>query len=219
MDLFTTSTLERLVDVLRSIGYLEALTAALAAAAYGAGYVLLRRRLAHTEPVDLGPLAGLAARVTLGAIFFVMGGLNGFLRFVPDHPSSMREPCLVCQQFLDGILSTGYLFPLVKGVELAAGAMLVAGLWVPLATVLLAPIVVNILLYHLFLNPAGLPLATLIVALQVAVAWRHREAFAPLLRPRRAAAPQRAGGRGASRRGGLTREPVPVPVRNAAPRA
>jgi hypothetical protein len=219
VDLFTTSTISRLFELLRSIGYLEALTAAVAAIAYGVGYVVLRRGLAHTEPVDLGSLAGAGARVTLGAIFFVMGGLNGFLRFVPDHPSSMRESCLVCQQFLEGILSTGYLFPLVKGVELAAGAMLIAGLWVPLASVLLAPVVVNIFLYHLFLNPAGLPLAVLILALQCAVAWRHREMFAPLLRPRRVAAAERPHGPGVSSQTGLATQAVAVPERNAAPRA
>ena len=180
MDLFLTDTLMRLLDRLRAAGYLEATTAGFAAIAFGVGYLLIHRRIATSEPVDFPRLARLAMRVGLGGIFLVMGGVNGLFQLVPDHPSSMREPCAACAQFLQGILSTGYLFPLLKGVELVAGALLLCSRWVPLALVALAPIVLNIFLYHLALDPRGLPLAVLIVLLELGLAWQYRSVFLPL---------------------------------------
>ncbi len=117
-----------------------------------------------------------------------MGGLNGFFQFFPQHPSSLSQPCVACPDFLQGIVSTGYLFPFIKAIELVAGAMLLIGLWVPLASILLAPIAVNILLYQLFLNPGGLPIAIVIVALYGVVVWNQRALFIPFLRPRVSAA-------------------------------
>jgi len=65
------------------------------------------------------------------------------------------------------MMATTYLFPLIKGTEIVCGALLLSGLFVPLALVILAPIVLNIFLLNAFLQPNGLPLAVFIGALQV----------------------------------------------------
>ena len=65
--------------------------------------------------------------------------------------------------------------------------MLLAGVLVPFALTLLAPIIVNIVGFHLFLAPAGMPLALLVLALELHLAWVNRAAFAPLFRDRRGA--------------------------------
>jgi hypothetical protein len=67
--------------------------------------------------------------------------------------------------------------------QAAAGAMLLVGLFVPLALALLAPIVVNILLFHLFLAPAGIPVALMLLAFEASLAWAYRDAYAPMLQP------------------------------------
>ncbi len=157
MDVFTSSAVMDMVEALRSVGYLEALTAGVFGAAFATTYVLLRGAVTTGVGVRWRPLLSVGARLALGAIFFVMGGLNGFFQFFPQHPSSLSQPCAACADFLQGVVSTGYLFPFIKTVELVAGALLLVGLWVPLASVLLAPIAVNLLLYHVFLNAAGLP--------------------------------------------------------------
>jgi uncharacterized membrane protein YphA (DoxX/SURF4 family) len=184
MDVFTSRTVMDIIEALRSVGYLEAVTGGVFAAAFGISYMLLRGEVTSGISARWSPLASLAARVGLGAIFFVMGGLNGFLQFIPQHPSSLSQPCEPCAAFLQGILSTGYLFPFIKTVELLAGAMLLLGVWVPLASLMLAPVAANILLYHLVLNPAGLPIAIVIAVLYAAVVWSQRTTFLPLLRPR-----------------------------------
>jgi hypothetical protein len=115
------------------------------------------------------------ARIVLGLVFFVFG-LNGFLQFLPQPP--LPDAAL---PFVTGLASTGYMFPLLKGVEVIAAVMLLSSFMVPLALALLAPIVVNIALFHVFLVP-GWPMVALLLGLQLYLAWSYRAAFAPMLK-------------------------------------
>ncbi len=117
----------------------------------------------------------LAARIVLGLIFLVFGS-NGFFHFLPQPPMS-GPPA----DFFGALLATGYLFPLLKGTEVITGALLLSGRLVPLALTVLAPVVVNIVGFHLFLAPSGLPLALVVVVLGVFLAWSYRSAFAGVL--------------------------------------
>lgn len=121
----------------------------------------------------------LAARIIYGLLFFVFG-LNGFLNFLPA-PEGMPEAAMA---FAGAMAQTGYMFPLIKGSEVIAGAMLLAGWQVPLALLVLSPIVINIFAFHFFLTGAasvlGVPL--LVVALQIFVAWNYREKFSGLFK-------------------------------------
>ncbi len=116
----------------------------------------------------------LAARLFLGLVFTVFG-LNGFLGFMP-----MPEPPPAGGAFLGALAATGYMFPLIKGTEVVAGVMLLAGRAVPLALVMLVPITINILAYHTVLAPApALPIA--LIAAQAFLIYSYRERFLPLL--------------------------------------
>jgi hypothetical protein len=76
------------------------------------------------------------------------------------------------------------MFPLIKGTEVVAGLMLLSGRFVPLALTILAPVVLNIVAFHLFLAPAGLAVPMVIVGLGIYLAYTERAVFAPLLRSR-----------------------------------
>jgi uncharacterized membrane protein YphA (DoxX/SURF4 family) len=115
------------------------------------------------------------ARLGLGLIFVVFG-LNGFLHFLPAP-----APTGAAALFVGGLASASYFFPLLKGIEVLAGLMLLANLRAPLALVMLAPIVVNIVAFHVELAPAGLPIALAILGLELYLAWSYRRVFAPLL--------------------------------------
>ena len=119
-----------------------------------------------------------AARILLGAVFLVFGA-NGFLNFIPQPP-----PSADALPFVGGLAAAGYFFPLLKATEVVAGALLLANRFVPLALSVLAPIVVNIVAFHLFLAPAGLALALVMLALQVYLAWSYRAAYRPMLAAR-----------------------------------
>jgi uncharacterized membrane protein YphA (DoxX/SURF4 family) len=119
------------------------------------------------------------ARIALGLVFLVFG-LNGFLQFLPQ-PASIPERAA---SFGAALAATGYMFPLIKGVEVLVGASLLTNRFVPLALALIAPNVVNILLFHAFLAPSGVPLALVVLALELYLAWSYRESFRPMLASR-----------------------------------
>jgi hypothetical protein len=64
------------------------------------------------------------------------------------------------------------------------GALLLAGRYVPLALTVLAPVIVNILAFHIFLEPAMLPLPIVVLALEITLAWHYRDVFRPMLQAR-----------------------------------
>ena len=119
-----------------------------------------------------------AARFLLGAAFLVFG-LNGFLSFLPD-PDVSTIP-VDALAFFGALMKTGYMFPLIKGTEVAVGLALVTNRLVPLSLVVLAPVLVNIVLVHAFLAPAGLGIVLALVALTLYLAWVNRAAYRPLL--------------------------------------
>lgn len=116
-----------------------------------------------------------AARILLGLLFFVFG-LNGFVGFLPQPPVPPEAGA-----FLGGLAATGYMFPLIKGTEVVAGLMLLSNRFVPLALVLLAPVIVNIVAFHAALAPAGLAVALVALALELALAWSYRASFRSVL--------------------------------------
>ena len=110
-------------------------------------------------------------RVLLGLVFFVFG-LNFFLHFIPQPP-----PPPAAAAFAGALFASGYFFVMLKVIEVASGALLLANRFVPLVLTILAPIVVNIVAFHLFLEPSGLPVAVVVLALEIANAWFYRDAF------------------------------------------
>ena len=116
-----------------------------------------------------------ASRILLGLIFVVFG-LNGFLHFLPQPPVSGPPAA-----FAGALFASGYFFPLLKGTEVASGLLLLSGRYVPLALTVLASVIVNILAFHVFLAPAGLPLPLVILALELFLAWGYRSAFRGVL--------------------------------------
>ena len=114
------------------------------------------------------------ARILMGAAFVVFG-LNGFLHFLPDHELPERARVVITS-----FVQTGYLMPLVKGTEVVGGALLLTGVAVPLALILLAPVLVNIFLFHLMLAPDGLGLAVVFGACELVLARAYWSRFRSL---------------------------------------
>ena len=118
-------------------------------------------------------------RFILGSIFLIYG-LDGFFHFLPAK--TVSEPA---GSFITALIDSGYLWTLTKAGETVGGFMLLTNFYVPLALVLLAPIVVNIFCFHLFMNPAGwaigiYPVGVTIVLAELGLAWFYREYFQSL---------------------------------------
>ncbi len=113
-----------------------------------------------------------AARLALG-LAFVVFGLDYFLHYLPDPGASQQGGA-----FLEALWVTGYMFPMIKVIETACGALLLLGLYVPLALLLLAPVLVNVVMYHVMLDPSILrPVALVLMALELYLAWQYRQSF------------------------------------------
>jgi putative oxidoreductase len=113
------------------------------------------------------------ARYLLGIIFLVFG-LNGFLHFIP-----MPLPSGVAGQFFMA-LGVSHYFVIVFLLQLIAAVLLLAGRYVALALAIIAPVAVNILCYHAFMAPSGLPMAVILSVLWLLAAINVRPAFAGL---------------------------------------
>ncbi|WP_413586131.1 DoxX family membrane protein [Bdellovibrio sp. HCB274] len=108
----------------------------------------------------------LIARLLLGFVFFA-SGIVGLFQLVPQPPD--LPAALVT--FNQGLMASVYFFPLLKITEIVCGLLLLIGWFVPLALVILAPIVLNIFLVHAFLAPSGLPLALILGLLTIYLAF------------------------------------------------
>jgi putative oxidoreductase len=117
------------------------------------------------------------ARYLAGVIFLIMG-LNGFLNFIPLPP-----PGGVAGQFMGALYVSHYLW-VIFAFQVIAGVLLLVNRYVPLAVAVLAPVLVNILAFHVLMAPSGLPLALFVAMLWAVIFIDVRPAFSGLFQSR-----------------------------------
>ena len=115
---------------------------------------------------------------SLMGLLLLFASLSYFFKLINPPP-----PTGAMKVFNEGLAASVYLLPTVKVIELLCGLAFLAGRFVPLATVLLAPLIVNFLGVHLVLAPEGLGPAVFLALGNGFLAWHHRERYLPLLRP------------------------------------
>ena len=118
----------------------------------------------------------LIARVLLGIVFVVFGS-NAFLHFIPTPPLQGQAGA-----FIGALIASGYVY-VVAMLQIVGGLLLLIGRFVPLGLALLGPVIVNIMLYHICLDPSGLPIAIFVSLLALFLLWVYRDRFAVLLKP------------------------------------
>lgn len=113
---------------------------------------------------------------TMMGLLFLFGAVAYFFNLVTPPPMQGAM-----KTFNEGLAASGYFFTLLKVTELVCAVLLLTGRFVPLALVILSPIIINIFFVHLFLDRTGLPVAIFLVLANVFLAYWHRDAFKPLL--------------------------------------
>ena len=121
-------------------------------------------------------IALIIVRSLMGLLFLFSSITFLFKLITPPEPTGAMKI------FSDGLQASVYLMPLAKIVELTCGIAFLSGRFVPLAAVLISPIIVNIFCIHAFLAPEGLPIAIFLVLANSFIAYYHRESYKPLLR-------------------------------------
>jgi len=114
---------------------------------------------------------------SLMGLLFLFSAITFLFRLITPP-----EPTGAMKIFSDGLAASVYLMPAVKIIELICGIAFLSGRFVPLAAVLISPIIVNIFFVHAFLGPEGLPVAIFLVLANSFVIYYHRECYKPLLK-------------------------------------
>ncbi len=110
--------------------------------------------------------------LALALLFF---GANKLFEFLP-----LYELPVEASNFMESLQSTGYVFYVVAALEIVIGLLLLLKKWVPFALILLAPISVNILLFHLFLDVSDIAIAIAIVGINAILIYKYWKAYRPL---------------------------------------
>lgn len=121
--------------------------------------------------------APIVARVLMG-LLFAASGIFAFVSHFATPPNLPEK----LQAFTAGLSASVYFMPFLKAVEIICGVMLITNMWVPLALVVLAPIVINIALVHAFLAPEGMPMAIVIGGIEIYLAF-FAEPYRNKIRP------------------------------------
>jgi putative oxidoreductase len=120
-------------------------------------------------------VAVITIRIILG-LLFVVSSLGYFFNLMPA--GEMSEGA---QLFFTGMVASKYLLPVVKTIELLVGISFLSGKFVPLATVVIFPITLNILLFHAFLAPEGMVVPIIILLGNLFLAYRYKENYQSLV--------------------------------------
>jgi hypothetical protein len=123
-------------------------------------------------------IASTIARYLLGLMFLVFGS-NVFLNFIPMG----QMPAGLAGQFMTALVAAHY-FYVVGGIMVISAILFLVNRFVGLGLTLLAPVLFNILLFHLLMNPSGIWTGAFATLLWLLVAWEHRIVFARLFAAR-----------------------------------
>lgn len=132
-------------------------------------------RVSAKEHGEIMKIAVIIVRLLMG-LLFIFASVVVLFKLVPQPELSGNAKI-----FMDGVNASGYLLPLIKITELLCGIAFVSGRLVPLATVVIAPVVVNIFLFHAFVDTSGLPVAIFLVLGSLFLVYAYFERYKPVL--------------------------------------
>lgn len=121
-------------------------------------------------------IAVIIVRVLMG-LMFAFASIVVLFKLVPQPEQTGNVKI-----FMDGMTASVYMMTTIKVIELICAVAFLTGKFVPLATVVIFPITVNILLFHVFVEPEGLLVAILLMIGNLFLAWHYRNKYKPLFK-------------------------------------
>ncbi len=123
-------------------------------------------------------IATIVIRVLIG-LLLLFASITYFFGIGPAQPASTEE----FKVFSTGLVTSVYIFPVAKAVELLCGISYVTGKYVTLANILILPITINILLINYFLAPEGLPIAIAMFLGNLFLIYRYWDNYKSVFTP------------------------------------
>ena len=112
------------------------------------------------------------ARSLLGFIYLVFG-LDYFLHFIPYQPLHTGKPGAL----VAGLKGTGYIYPMMKTIQILGGLSLLINRYAPFSAVVLFPISLNVLLFHTILVPSGWLMGVILIVPNIFLGWAYRKYY------------------------------------------
>lgn len=119
-------------------------------------------------------IAVIIVRILMG-LMFLFASVVVLFKLVPQP-----ETTGAVKIFNEGMAASIYLMPLIKITELVCAIAFLSGRFVTLAVVVIFPVILNILLFHAFLAPEGLPIAIALFVADLFLAYYYRKNYQSL---------------------------------------
>ncbi len=114
----------------------------------------------------------------LFGLMFINAGLNKFLNYIPV-PKDMPENMV---KLMTAFTEIGWLIPLVAIVEIIGGILFITNKYRALGAIIILPVMIGILLIHIMNEPSGLPIASILFAINIWVIVENRGKYLPMIK-------------------------------------
>ena len=114
----------------------------------------------------------------LTGLMFINSGLNKFFFYMPI-PKDLPENML---NLMRAFMNIGWIMPLIGFVEIVGGILFITSRFRALGALIIFPIIIGILLTHILDSPSGIPIAIILLAIEIWVIYENREKYLPLIK-------------------------------------
>jgi uncharacterized membrane protein YphA (DoxX/SURF4 family) len=114
----------------------------------------------------------------LFGLMFINSGLNKFFNYMP-MPANMPEKMIT---MMKAMMQIPWLMPLVALAEITGGVLFITNKYRALGALIVLPVLVGVLLTHIFIEPSGLPVALALLAIEIWVIIENREKYIPMIK-------------------------------------
>ena len=114
----------------------------------------------------------------LFGLMFINSGLNKFFNYMP-MPEEMPEKLMTA---MGAFMQIGWLLPLVAIAEISGGALFMFGKTRALGAIIIFPVILGIVLTHIFIAPSGLILAFVLLAINLWVIIENWQKYLPMIK-------------------------------------
>jgi putative oxidoreductase len=114
----------------------------------------------------------------LTGLMFINSGLNKYFFYMP-MPKDLPENML---NLMRAFMNIGWIMPLIGFVEIVGGILFITSRFRALGALIIFPIIIGILLTHILDSPSGLPIAIILLAIEIWVIYENREKYLPLIK-------------------------------------
>lgn len=114
----------------------------------------------------------------LFGLMFINSGLNKFFNYMP-MPSDMPENMI---KLMTAFMQIGWLMPLIAIAEIFGDLLFITNKFRALGAIIIFPVLVGILLTHIIVAPSGLPIALILLGIEIWVIVENREKYLPMIK-------------------------------------